>query len=48
MSRYALRWSRCSGSTRRLIERILERGWEPGLPLRNYWPNRKRRAGGGQ
>lgn len=45
MSKSALRFSRGGGSTRRLVEKILARGWEPGLRLRDFYPNRKRRQG---
>ena len=43
MSRYACRWSKCSGSTKQLIARILARGWEPGLRVRDFMPARKHR-----
>jgi hypothetical protein len=35
--RYAMRWSKCSESTRRRIEWIVARGWEPRAlaPLRD-------------
>lgn len=36
-----LRWSRCSGTTRRRIEQAITRGWRPGLSPKDFL--RKRR-----
>lgn len=46
----SIRWSRCSGSTKRLIEKILARGYVPdsGMRLKDFYPARNRRAGGGK
>jgi hypothetical protein len=40
----ALRWSKASGSTKQLVDRLIRRGWKPGDRIR---PNRKVREGGG-
>ena len=32
--KFSLRWSRCSGSTKRLVERCIRQGWEPGKRFR--------------
>ena len=34
-----------SGSTLRLISKILARGWQPGDRVRDFLPSRKRRLG---
>ena len=41
----ALRFSKASGSTRRKVELIIQRGWRPGLKISDVLKRRTRQAG---
>lgn len=38
----ALRFSKASGSTRRLVERAIRAGWRPGLRVRDVLSKKRR------
>jgi len=40
-----LRWSRASGSTRRKIDLLIQRGWRPGLKISDVLKRRTRQDG---
>jgi hypothetical protein len=41
----ALRFSKASGSTRRKVELIIQRGWRPGLKISDVLKRRTRQDG---
>ena len=43
----AIRFSRASGSTRRLVEKLIARGWFPGAKTADLLKPKRRHAAGG-